>query len=126
MMQRAREKFFAGAALAQKQNCRVGGGHSLHDLARFLHGGMFADDARKSVTLGIFLAQEQIFAEQFLLRGGSLEQNLQVIEIDRLLDEIERAFFHGRHRFFDGAVCGNQNHWQRRISAFCLAQDIDS
>ena len=69
MMQGAREKFFAGAALAQKQNGRIGGGNALHDLARFLHRGMFADDARKSVALGIFLAQQQIFAQEFLLRA---------------------------------------------------------
>ena len=57
---------------------------------------------------------------------GSLEQNLQMIQIDRLLDEIECAFFHGRDGFFDGTVRGDQNHREGGVSAFGFAQHLDS
>ena len=69
VMDGAREKFLAGAAFAQQQNRGIGGGHALRHLARFLHGGMLADDAREAVARGVFLAQQQIFAQQFLLRA---------------------------------------------------------
>ena len=56
----------------------------------------------------------------------ALEQQLEVIEIHRLLDEIERALFHRRHGLFHRAVRGDENEGQRRLDALRLAQHFDS
>ena len=71
-------------------------------LASFI-ARMLAHDARKSVARRVFLAQQQIFAQQFLLLRRALHQQFQMIQIHRLLDEIERAFLHRGDGFFHRA-----------------------
>ena len=126
VMDRAGKEFLAGAAFAEQQHGGIGGGHALHHLARFLHGGMFADDARKTVPRGVFLAQQQIFAQEFLLLRGALHQQFQVFEVHWLLDEIERAFLHRGHGFFHRAVRGDQNDGKRGITLACFAQHFQA
>ena len=121
-MDGARKKLFSGSAFAEQQNGGIGRGDALRHLAGFFHRGMLADDPRKAVARGVFFAQQKIFAQQFLLLRGAFEQQLQMIEVDRLLDEIERAFFHGGHGFFDRSVGGHENEGKRRLDAVRFAQ----
>src|SRR6266571_3543893 len=92
MMNCASEKLLPGAAFAEEQNGGIRDGNALNLLAGFTDGGVFSDDARKPVACGVFLAQEQVLAKQFLLAGCALDKQLQVIEIDWLLKKIECAF----------------------------------
>ena len=76
MVDGAREEFLAGAAFAEEQNGGVGGGDFLNLLAEFADGGVFAEDAREAVARGIFFAEDEIFAQQFLLAGGAADEEI--------------------------------------------------
>jgi hypothetical protein len=75
MMDRARKKFFSGAALSEKENRGIGLRHALELLAEFANGSVLADDARESIARGKFFAEKQIFAKKFLLARGTLHEN---------------------------------------------------
>ena len=87
---------------------------------------MLADDPREAVAHRVFLAQQQIFAQQFLLLRRALQQQFQVIQVHRLLDEIERAFLHRGHGFFHRTVRRHQDHRQRGFDAPRFAQHIQA
>src|ERR1700726_2175489 len=126
VMNRSREKLFARSAFAQEQNGRIGRSDPLRHLTGILHGFMFANDSREAVTRGVLFAQQKVFAQQFLLARGAFEKKLQMVEVDRLLNEIKRAFLHRRNRFFHGTIRGHKNHGQRRLGAARFAQNVNS
>ncbi len=118
MMDGAREEFFAGAAFAEQQHGGIGGGDVLDLLADFADGSVFTEDAREAVTRGIFFAEDEIFAEQFLLAGGTADEEFQVLEVHRLLEKIEGAFFHSGDGFVYGAVGGEKQ--DGTVESACL------
>jgi len=95
------EELLAGAAFPEKENGGFGGGDFLQLLADGAHGGGFAHDAWETVAGSELFAQDEVLAEEFLLPGGALDKELEVVEIDRFLDEVESAFFHGGDGFVD-------------------------
>jgi len=126
LMDGAGEEFLAGAAFAEKQNGGVGGSDFLELMTDGLHGRGFADDAREAVTGGEFFAQDEIFAEEFLLAGGALDEKLEVIEVHRLLNEVESAFFHGGDGFFYGTESGEKNYRNGGVGLFGFAKDFEA
>ena len=48
-----------------------------------------------------------------------------MIQVDRLLQKIERAFLHGRHGFFHRAIGRQQNHRNRRIRLLRFPQHLE-
>ena len=126
MMNCARENFLARPAFTEQQDCRLRRGHALRHLACVLHRRMLSDDSRETIANRVLLAQQQIFTQQFLLLSRTLQQQFQVIEIHRLLDEIERAFFHRRDGFFHRSVRRHQNDRQRCFNLAGLTKDIQA
>ena len=107
MMNSAGKEFFARAAFAQQQDGGIGCGHALDLVAGFLHGSVFAEDAREAIARGILLAEQEVFAQQFLLLRGALDQQLQVVQVHRLLDEVEGSTLHRSYGLFHRAERGN-------------------
>jgi hypothetical protein len=126
MVNSASEEFLAGAAFTEKQNCGFGGGNFLQLLADGLHGGGFADDAREAVAGGKFLSEYEIFADQFLLAGGTFNQQFEMVEVHRLLYEIESALFHGGDRFFDRAKGGEKDYGNGGIGLLGFAENFEA
>ena len=126
MVNGAREEFLAGAAFAEEQHRGFGRRDTLQLMADRFHRVGFADDAREAVTRGKFLAQDEIFAQQFLLACGAFDEQFQMIEINGLLDKIECAFLHGGNGFFDRTECGEQNDGDRGISLLGFAQHVEA
>src|SRR3989304_4903492 len=49
-----------------------------------------------------------------------------MVEVHRLLDEIESAIFHGGHRIFDGAESGDENDRDGGVGLFGVPQDVQA
>ncbi len=49
-----------------------------------------------------------------------------MVQVHRLLQEIERAFLHRSYRFFHRSICRQQKHRYRCIRLLGLAQDVQS
>ncbi len=125
-MDGAGEEFLAGAAFAQQEDGRIRRRNALDLLAGFLHRWVLAHDAREAVARRVLLAQEQVFPEQFVLPRRALDEQLQMVQVHRLLDEVECAFLHRRHGFFHRAVGGDQEHGDGRVGLLSGAEDFDS
>src|SRR6267378_5261713 len=67
MMNRAREQLLSRATLAQQQRRGIGRSDALDLLADPANRSVLANDAGKSVTRCVLLAQQQILSQQFLL-----------------------------------------------------------
>src|SRR5882762_164108 len=126
MMNRAREQLLSGPALAQQQRGGIGRSDTLNLLADPANGSVLADDARKSVTRCVLLAQQQILSQQFLLTSRALHQKFQVVEIDRFLQKIKSAFFHGGDRFFHRAKGGQKNYRNGGVGVLRFAQYVET
>ena len=125
-VQRARKQFLAGAALAFEQHRRVGAGRALDLLRHVPHHGGFADDRRRAATLGELLLEQRVFRDQPPLRERPLDHQQQMVGIDRLGQEVERALLHRRDRILDAAERGHDNHRQFRIDVFRGLQDAEA
>src|SRR5215472_17332921 len=87
---------------------------------------MLADNARETIALGVFFAQEQILPKKFLLAGGARDEQLQVLQLDGFLNEIERALFHRGDSFFNGTVRGDENHGDHGVGAARFAENVEA
>src|SRR5215475_1196657 len=72
MMDGAGKQFLAGAAFAKKENGGICLRNTLQLLAELADRGVLADNAGETITSREFLAQQEIFAQQFLLASGAL------------------------------------------------------
>ncbi len=125
-MNRAREKFFPGSALSEQQHGRVRGRHALHLVRGLLHGLVLADDPGKSVSLGVFFAEQKIFPLKFLLFRRTFHQKIQVFQIDRLLDKVIRAVLHCGHGLFHRAVRRDEDDWDGGVRLLSFAEYIQA
>ena len=73
---------------------------------------VFADDPRGAPALGELLFQQNVFAEHPSLGDGALHHEDEVIGIgiDRLGQEVHRAFLHRHHRVLNAAVRRHDDH----------------
>ena len=75
MMDGAGEEFLAGATFAEKKNGGIGLRDALNLEAEITDRTVFADDTRKTITCGKFLAEQKVFAKQLLLACGPLHED---------------------------------------------------
>ena len=126
VVDRPRKQFFPRAAFPQQEHRRIRRRHALHLLPGRLDGRVLPDDARESVPRRILLPEHQVFPQQVLLPRRAFHQDLQVVQVHRFLDEIERALFHRRDRFFHRPVGGHQDHGDVGVGFLHLAQNVQA
>ena len=88
--------------------------------------GVVADDLRRAAPLRQLLAQDQVLGRQPPLRERALHHQQQMIGIDRLGEEVERAFLHRRDRVLDAAERGHHDDRQLRIDVLRRAQHAEA
>src|SRR5262249_11280673 len=93
----AGKQLFAGARLAEQQNCRTSACHLLNLPSDFLHRLRIPDDARKPVTSRVLVSQQDIFSAKPGFIQRTLYQKEQVSAVDRLLQKLVSALFHRLH-----------------------------
>ncbi len=57
---------------------------------------------------------------------GPIGQELQLLEVDRLLHVVEGAELHRLNGTFDGAIRGHDDHWNGGIELADPAKEVDS
>ena len=111
IVHRAREQLLACPRLAAKQYRDIGESDLLHGSRGALHGGAAAHQAAESVVaLLLFEAVMElaVLAYQLCLLKGAIDDEPQMVQIDRFREEIEGPALHGLHRGADVAVSREQ------------------
>src|SRR5438128_3803676 len=106
VMNSPREQFLTRAAFTEEEDGGVGLRDALKLLTEITNRSVFANDARETVTRGKFFPEDKIFAKQFLLARGPLNEDFEVIEVNGLLKKVERAFLHGGDCFLNRSEGG--------------------
>ncbi len=125
-VQRAGEELLAGAALAFEQHRRVG---RRRTVKRDGDGGelrIFTDNLRRASALRELRFEQDVFGRQPALRERALDHQQQVIGVDRLGQEIERAFLHRRHRVLNAAERRHHDDRQLGIELLGRAQHAEA
>ena len=125
-VQRPREQLLAGAALAFEQHGRVGRRGAVQRQRHLLQLRILADDLRRAAPLRELLLQEDVLGRQAPLRERALDHQQQMIGIDRLGEEVERAFLHRRDGVLDAAERGHDDDRQLGIELLRRAQHAEA
>ena len=119
-----RHELLAHAALARDEDARLGGGHAPDEVEDLLHAGARADDGARPL-LGLDLGLELLVLARELARiEGPLHEEGEVVEVDRLRQEIEGAVPHGLDRVLDGAVAREDDDGEARVAARDLLEEL--
>ena len=113
----ARDHFLAGAGLAGDEHRRGAGRHGLDHLAEVAHQAAAADDAGQAVALFELLTQVGVLGAQPALLERRLEHVQQLLELERLADEVGGTALDGIDRVLDGAVAGHDDADDPRITS---------
>ena len=123
---RTREQLLAGAALAFDEHRRVARRRALQRERDLLQARIFADDLRRAAPLREFLLEQDVLGGQATLRERPLDEQQEVIGVDRLGQEVERAVLHGRDRVLDAAVRGHHDDRQVGVDLLRRAEDAEA
>jgi hypothetical protein len=88
LVQRLREQLLAGAALAEQQHRRAARRDLADRLEHRQHLGALADEVLEPVLVVEALAQHARLREQALLLDHLIEHGLELLDVDRLREEV--------------------------------------
>jgi hypothetical protein len=125
-MERPRKELLAGPALTFEQHGDVGGGGAMQLQRDVLQRRILADDLRRAAALRQFFFKKNIFRGKPPLNERALHHQQQVIGIDRLGEEIERAFLHRGNGILNAAERGHHDDRQLRIEVLRGAEHAES
>ena len=108
------DDFLAGAGLAFDEHGGPGGRNLLDKLGNFLDLERFADESVELVGLRDLLGELFVFRLEVAAAERALEQHLDLVEVERLGDEVPSAVAHGLDGGVDRAVGGHHQR-ERRV-----------
>ena len=114
-VQGTREQLFAGAALALEQHRHVGPRGAMERHQQLFEPGILADNLRRPAARGELFLQHQILAGHAPHRQRALDDQQEMVRIDRLGEKVERALLDRRDRILNAAERGHDDHRQLRI-----------
>jgi hypothetical protein len=119
-------KLLAGAGLALDEHARrVRVGHLLRDLVDALDGRAHAADEVDRVARPVLAAQVLQLTNQLLRLEPALDQHLELIEVHRLGDEVERPGLHRPDRRGDIAVGGHDDDRKLLVDLLDLPEHVE-
>jgi hypothetical protein len=126
MMDRAREKFLAGPRFAEQQNS----GFRLRDALSFADSALerlrFAEYAWETVTTRPLFTQQHVFGSESRLFERTLDEQEEVIRIDRFLKEVLGAVFHCLHGFVYRAESRHHDYGHVGVGSTSGAKHIEA
>ena len=109
LVQRARDELLAGAALAGDQHGRVGLGDAVDQVADLPHRRARADDLARQRAAVDLLAQPLDLGAQRAVLHRALERERELLDLERLGDEVVGAGADRRDRGLDAAERGDHD-----------------
>ena len=125
-VQRAREQLLAGPALALEEHRRIRRRRLLQAGEHFPERQVLADQLRRAATHRELLLQQEVLGHHPPLLERPRDEQGQMIGIDGLGEEIERALLHRRDRILDAAVGGHHDHRRVGVELLRRAQHAEA
>ncbi len=116
VVNRAGDELFAGAGLAGDEDGALGVGHELGAADDFFHRAAAPDDPVVTELLVALVDEVPVLRAEPLMIERAADDDQQLVDLERLLQIIERAELHRLDRAFDGRVGGH--HQNLRPLAF--------
>src|SRR5712692_6682202 len=127
LVQRVRDQLLAGAALADDQHVGVGLGDRRHRLHHAPHPGRLPEDLAVGDLLDEPAAEVGVLGGEPAMLEGVLDEAEQLVGIERLLEDVERAGALRRlHRLAHRAVGRDDDDLERRVAPLELAREPDA
>ena len=104
---RARDHLLAGAGLAGDEHRALRFRHHLRRADHVLHAAAAPDDAVLVELLVALAEQVAVLGPQALVIEGAVDHDQQLVDLERLLEVVERAELHRLDRALDGGVRGH-------------------
>ena len=123
---RARHELLARAAFAADQHRGVRVGHPRHHVEQLADLRRAADEALGRLQPLHLALERRVAALQVLALECLLEHRLQLGQLARLGEEVERAELHGADRLLDRSVGGEHQHFDLRRALLDLAQQVEA
>ncbi len=125
LVERLGEQLLAGAALAEEQHRGGGGGHLADRLEDRQHLRALAHQVVEAVLVLEPLAQRARLLHEALPLQGLLEDDLQLLDVDRLAEVVLGAELHRLDRRLDRAVGGHDDDHRLRAHLLDLREQLD-
>ena len=122
IVDRAGDELLAGAGLAEDQDRALGFGHQLGAPDHLFHRPAAADDAVVVELLVALAEQVAVLGAQPLMVERAPDDHQQLVDLERLLQVVERAELHRLDRALDGRV--RRHHQNLRPLAFRRRADV--
>ena len=116
----------AGAALADDEHVGVRAGHGLQEIEHPAHRRRPAQELAQSRLLGQAPLQVGGLRQEPPPLERLVDQGQHLGRIERLGDEVERALLRGLHRLGDGGVPRHDDHFEGRILALELLEELEA
>jgi len=121
-----RHQLLPGAALPLDEDGGVGGGHALHQGQDLLHAAALAEDALHAVALRQRRLEVPHGRPQAGLLGDAADAEEQLLQVQRLAEEVRRPLLHGLHRDLHAAVGRHEEQRHLRVDAPEGAQEVQA
>ena len=125
-MDRLRDQFFSGSALARDQNRGVGRCDADDASEHFANHRRASDDVFEFVAVLELAREERDFAREATIFERLLNFDEELLLRKRFLDVVERAEPHRFDGAFDRAVRGHHDDFRHRLFFFDRAKDLDA
>ena len=120
----ARDQLLAGARLAGDQHGGHGLGDALHDGEDLLHPRALADDVGEGEALLQRAAQMDVLVFELLPLDGIADDDLDLVDVERLGDVVEGAALERFHGRLGGGVGGDHDDGDGRVLRLGVAQQV--
>ena len=126
VMKGPRDQLLACARLARDQHRRRRPGDALHDREDLLHLRALADDVRERETFFERGPEVKVFVLELFPLDSLADDDLQLFDVERLGDVVERACFQRVDRRLRRRVSRDHDESDGRVLRFHLANEVDS
>ena len=120
------DELLAGAALAQDQYRRIGGGHAIDDPQHLVHPGALGQETAEGRGAGCVGAQGHVVANELALLRRLAHDDVELFDLGRLGQVIVGTELHGLHRGGDLLEARQHDDLRRLRERRQLAQDVDA
>ena len=121
-----RDQLLAGSGLAGHENRRTGGGDPAREVGCGAQGRTLPDDLVRRALGRLLGAQDLDLVEETSVLEAPGHPQLELLEVERLLHEVEGAEAHGLDRGLDRTVGRHQQHAGARVALAGGAQHRDT
>ncbi len=126
LVERSRHQLLAGAALPEDQHRGVAPRRPLDGEHRLSQGRVLPDHPWEAEPPLVLVLQEDVVGVEASALHRAIQQQQEVIGVDRLREEVRGAVLHGLHGLLDGPERGHHQDGRLRVGLERSLEDVEA